>query len=58
MIRTKAQKQETVTALAARLKRTTTLNTLVGAIPGAIPPVIGWAAVRGSLGAVAGILTS
>ena len=38
------------------LKRTTTLNTLVGAIPGAIPPVIGWAAVRGSLGAGAGVL--
>ena len=38
------------------LKRTTTLNTLVGAIPGAIPPVIGWAAVRGSLGAGAAVL--
>jgi protoheme IX farnesyltransferase len=32
------------------LKRLTTLNTLVGAVPGALPPVIGWAAVRGSLG--------
>jgi protoheme IX farnesyltransferase len=32
------------------LKRLTTLNTLVGAIPGALPPVIGWTAVRGSLG--------
>src|SRR5581483_1401670 len=31
------------------LKRVTTLNTLVGAVPGALPPVIGWAAVRGSL---------
>ncbi len=31
------------------LKRLTTLNTLVGAIPGAIPPVIGYAAVSGSL---------
>jgi protoheme IX farnesyltransferase len=38
------------------LKRMTALNTLVGAIPGAIPPVIGWAAVRGSLGAGAGVL--
>ena len=28
------------------LKRVTTLNTLVGAVPGALPPVIGWAAVR------------
>lgn len=28
-------------------KRTTTLNTLIGAVPGALPPVIGWAAVRG-----------
>lgn len=32
------------------LKRTTTLNTLVGAVPGALPPVIGWTAVRGSIG--------
>lgn len=31
------------------LKRKTTLNTLVGAVPGAMPPVIGWTAVRGSL---------
>jgi protoheme IX farnesyltransferase len=31
------------------LKRKTTLNTLVGAVPGALPPVIGWAAVRGSV---------
>jgi heme o synthase len=29
------------------LKRVTTLNTIVGAIPGALPPVIGWAAARG-----------
>jgi protoheme IX farnesyltransferase len=32
------------------LKRFTTLNTLVGAVPGALPPVIGWTAVRGTLG--------
>lgn len=32
------------------LKRKTTLNTLVGAVPGALPPVIGWAAVRGEVG--------
>ncbi len=31
------------------LKRLTTANTLVGAMPGAIPPLIGWAAARGSL---------
>jgi heme o synthase len=31
------------------LKRVTTLNTLIGAVPGALPPVIGWTAVRGSL---------
>jgi protoheme IX farnesyltransferase len=31
------------------LKRKTTLNTLVGAVPGAMPPVIGWTAVRGAL---------
>jgi heme o synthase len=32
------------------LKRRTTLNTLVGAVPGAMPPVIGWTAMGGSLG--------
>ena len=31
------------------LKRTSTANTAVGSIPGAIPPVIGWAAARGTL---------
>jgi len=31
------------------LKSRTTLNTLIGAVPGALPPVIGWVAVRGSL---------
>jgi protoheme IX farnesyltransferase len=31
------------------LKRLTTLNTIVGAIPGAIPPVMGWTAVTGSI---------
>jgi heme o synthase len=29
------------------LKRASTANTVVGAIPGAIPPMIGWAAARG-----------
>jgi protoheme IX farnesyltransferase len=38
------------------LKRMTALNTLVGAISGALPPLIGWAAVRGSLGAGAVVL--
>ena len=33
------------------LKRTTTLNTLVGAVPGALPIVGGWTAAGGSLGA-------
>ena len=32
------------------LKRKSEFCTLVGAIPGAIPPLIGWAAVRGELG--------
>jgi heme o synthase len=31
------------------LKRVTSLCTVVGAVPGAIPPLIGWAAARGSL---------
>ena len=38
------------------LKRMTPLNTIVGAIPGAIPPVMGWTAVTGRLGAPAGVL--
>jgi len=35
------------------LKRITTLNTIVGAIPGAVPPMMGWTAVTGSLAAPA-----
>jgi heme o synthase len=35
------------------LKRVTTVHTLVGAVPGALPPLIGWAAVRGRLDAEA-----
>jgi protoheme IX farnesyltransferase len=38
------------------LKTRTTLATAVGAFPGAIPPLIGWAAARGSLSAGAWIL--
>lgn len=33
------------------LKRRTTLNTLVGAIPGALPPMLGWTAATGKLDA-------
>ncbi len=38
------------------LKTRTTLATLVGAFPGALPPLIGWAAARGSLSLGAWIL--
>lgn len=38
------------------LKRITPLNTVVGAVPGAIPPMGGWAAARGSVGIEAWIL--
>ena len=38
------------------LKKRTTLATLVGAFPGAVPPLIGWAAARGSLSRDAWIL--
>jgi protoheme IX farnesyltransferase len=38
------------------LKRRTNLNTLVGAIPGALPPMIGWAAARGEIGLEAWVL--
>lgn len=33
------------------LKRISTFNTLVGAVPGALPPLIGWAAARGRIDA-------
>jgi protoheme IX farnesyltransferase len=33
------------------MKRTSSLSTLVGAVPGALPPLIGWTAVTGSLDA-------
>jgi protoheme IX farnesyltransferase len=32
------------------LKRVTWLNTAIGAIPGGLPPLMGWAAARGGLG--------
>jgi protoheme IX farnesyltransferase len=38
------------------LKRITILNTLVGALPGALPPMIGWTAVRGRLDLEAWVL--
>lgn len=38
------------------LKRTTTLNTVVGAFSGAAPPLIGWSAVTESLGLGAWVL--
>jgi protoheme IX farnesyltransferase len=31
------------------LKRITPLNTLVGAVPGALPPLMGWTAARGEI---------
>jgi len=33
------------------LKRVTTLNTVIGAIPGALPPLMGWTAARGQISA-------
>ena len=38
------------------LKRVSTLNTALGAVPGALPPMIGWAAARGTLNAGAWML--
>jgi len=35
------------------LKRRTSLSTVVGAVPGALPPLIGWAAAGGSLATLA-----
>lgn len=44
------------TAVYTPLKRRTPLNTLIGAVPGALPPIIGWCAVRGELSHEAGVL--
>ena len=38
------------------LKRKTSLCTLVGAVPGALPPVVGWVAARGTLASQAWVL--
>ncbi|MFQ5990628.1 MAG: heme o synthase, partial [Candidatus Methylomirabilales bacterium] len=38
------------------LKRKTALCSVVGAVPGALPPVVGWAAARGALGLEAWVL--
>jgi heme o synthase len=38
------------------LKRVTSLATVIGAVPGALPPMIGWAASRGSIGIEAWVL--
>jgi protoheme IX farnesyltransferase len=38
------------------LKLVSTFNTAIGAVPGALPPMIGWAAARGSLNAGAWML--
>ena len=38
------------------MKRMSSLNTLVGAIPGALPPLIGWVAARGSYCLEGGLL--
>lgn len=46
----------TYVAIYTPLKVRSTACTLVGAVPGAIPPMIGWAAVTGHLGAGAWIL--
>jgi protoheme IX farnesyltransferase len=35
------------------LKRQPSLNNLIGAIPGAVPPLIGWASARGSVAPLA-----
>lgn len=38
------------------LKKVTTWNTLIGAIPGALPPLIGWAAAEGRISTLGWIL--
>lgn len=46
----------TYTLLYTPLKKLTTWNTLVGAIPGALPPLIGWAAATGKIDLLGWIL--
>jgi protoheme IX farnesyltransferase len=38
------------------LKRITTYSTIIGAVPGALPPVLGWAAARNDVNLGAGVL--
>ena len=38
------------------LKQMTVLNTVVGALPGALPPLIGWAAAEGTIGGLGWLL--
>ena len=38
------------------LKKVTVRNTIVGAIPGAVPPLIGWAAATGQIGVLGWVL--
>ena len=45
-------------AIYTPLKRVTPLCTLIGAVPGALPPVIGWAAARGHVSLEAWVLFS
>jgi heme o synthase len=40
------------------LKRKTPLCTIVGAVPGAVPPLIGWAAASGTIGSEAWVLSA
>jgi len=46
----------TYTVFYTPLKKRTSLATVIGGIPGALPPMIGWAAVRGNLSIEAWIL--
>ena len=46
----------TYTLLYTPLKRLTTWNTIIGAIPGALPPLIGWAAATGKIDLLGWIL--
>lgn len=38
------------------IKRLSPINTLIGAFPGALPPLIGWSAAEGTLSLMAGLL--
>ena len=47
--RSRSRRSSSISSIYTPMKRRTPLATLVGAVPGALPPLIGWAASHGSI---------